>query len=73
VQTDTALYTFMKLLIPVTIKHALIKKMTVKTVTSPWIDEELKMAWLRGMRHKEWQINLTAQPIGKLRNRYQTE
>ena len=32
----------MKLLIPVTNKHAPIKKMTVKTVTSLWIDEELK-------------------------------
>ena len=32
----------MKLLIPVTNKHAPIKKMTVTTVKSPWIDEELK-------------------------------
>ena len=41
-QPDTALDTFMKLLIQVTIKHAPIKKITVKTVKSPWIDEELK-------------------------------
>ena len=41
-QTDTALDTFMKLLIPVANKHAPIKKMTVKTVKSPWIDVELK-------------------------------
>ena len=39
---DAALDTFMKLLIPVTNKHAPIKKMTVKTVKSHWIDEELK-------------------------------
>ena len=32
----------MKLLIPVTNKHAPIKKTTVKTVKSPWIVEELK-------------------------------
>jgi hypothetical protein len=32
----------MKLLIPVTNKHAPIKKMSVKTVKSPWNDEELK-------------------------------
>ena len=41
-QPDAALDAFMKLLIPVTNKHAPIKKMTVKTVKSPWIDEELK-------------------------------
>ena len=35
-QPDTALHTFMKRLIPVTNKHAPIKKMTVK---SSWIDE----------------------------------
>ena len=40
-QPDAALDTFMKLLIPVTNKHAPIKKMTVKTVECPWIDEEL--------------------------------
>ena len=33
---------FMKLHFPVTNKHAPIKKMTVKTGQSPWIDEELK-------------------------------
>ena len=32
----------MKLLIPVTNKHAPIKKITVKTDESLWIDEELK-------------------------------
>jgi hypothetical protein len=41
-QTDAALDTLLKLLIPVTNKHAPIRKMTVKTVKSPWIDEELK-------------------------------
>ena len=40
-QPATALDTFMKLLIPVTNKHTPIEKMTVKTVKSPWIDEEL--------------------------------
>ena len=35
-----ALDAFMKLLIPVTNKHAPIKKMT--TLKSPWIDEDLK-------------------------------
>ena len=40
-QTDVTLDTFMKLLMPVTNKHAPIKKMTVKTVKFPWIDEEL--------------------------------
>ena len=41
-QPDAALDTFMKLLIPVTKKYAPIKKMTVKTVKSLWIDEEFK-------------------------------
>ena len=41
-QPDTALDIFMKLLIPFTNKYTTIKKMTVKTVKSPWIDEELK-------------------------------
>lgn len=41
-QPDTALNAFMKRPIPVTNKHAPIEKMTVKTVKSPWMDEELK-------------------------------
>ena len=41
-QPDAALDTFMKLLIPVTNKHAPIKIMIVKTVKSPWIVKELK-------------------------------
>ena len=32
----------MKLLIPVIDKHAPVKKLTVRTVKAPWIDEELK-------------------------------
>ena len=40
-QPDTALYTFMKLLIPITTKHAPIKKMTVETVKSPWINKDV--------------------------------
>ena len=40
--SDAALDTFMKLLIPATNKHSPIKKMTVKTIKSMWIDEELK-------------------------------
>jgi hypothetical protein len=42
---DTALDTFMKLLIPVTNKHSPIKKLSVKTVKSLWIDEELKKCY----------------------------
>ena len=63
-QPDAELETFMKLLIPVTNKHTPIKKMTVKTVKSSWIDEELKH-WLRGMRQKVWQLSLASQLIGK--------
>ena len=56
-QTDTALDTFMKLLIPVANKHSPIKKTTVKAVKSPWIDEELKncmfeMDETKGMANK---------------------
>ena len=54
----------MKLLIPVTDKHAPIYKMTVKTVKSLWINEELKKDMVE-MRQKEWQKNLSAQPIDK--------
>jgi hypothetical protein len=39
-QPDPAFDTFVKLLIPVINKHSPIKKMTVKTVKAPWIDEE---------------------------------
>ena len=45
-QPDPALDAFMKLLIPVTNKHAPIKKMTVKMVKSLWFDEELKNGML---------------------------
>ena len=45
-QPDAALDTFMKLLIPVTNKHAPIKKMTVQTLKSLWIEEELKNGML---------------------------
>jgi hypothetical protein len=41
-EPDAALDTFMKLLIPVTNKHAPIKKRIAKTFKSLWIDEELK-------------------------------
>ena len=41
-QPDAALDAFMKLLTPVTNKHVHIKKITVKTDKSHWIDEELK-------------------------------
>jgi hypothetical protein len=43
-----------QLLIPVTNKNAP-KKMTVKSVKSPWTDEELKNCMVRGMRQKVWQ------------------
>ena len=39
---DAALDEFMKLLHPITDKHAPVKKLTVRTVKAPWIDEELK-------------------------------
>ena len=65
-QTDAALDTFMNLFIPVTNKHKPIKKMTVKTVKSPWIYEEFKKwyGW-GGWGKEEWQISLAAQPIDK--------
>jgi hypothetical protein len=62
-QKDKAPDTFMKLLIPVNNKHAPIKKMTVKTVKSMWIDEELKNCM--GEWQKQWQISLARQPLGK--------
>ena len=37
-----ALDEFMKLRLPITDKHAPVKKLTVRTVKVPWIDEELK-------------------------------
>jgi hypothetical protein len=46
-QPDAALDTFMKLLIPVTNKHAPIKKMTVKTIKFSWIDEEFKNGMMK--------------------------
>ena len=52
-QPDAALGTFMKMLIPVTNKHAPIKKMTVKTVKSLWIDEELKHILVERAKAKE--------------------
>jgi mannitol/fructose-specific phosphotransferase system IIA component len=55
----------MKLLIPVTNKHAPIKKMIVKIVKSLWIDEEFKKCMVerdeaKGMENKsgcttDWQ------------------
>ena len=39
---DTALDAFMKLLCPIIYKHAPVKKLTVRTVQAPWIDEEFK-------------------------------
>jgi hypothetical protein len=50
------------LLIPVTNKHTTIKKMTVKTVKSPWTDEELK----NGMVERVWQPNILANVIENL-------
>ena len=37
---DAAL--FMKLLLPIIEKHVPVKKLTVRTVKAPWIDEEFK-------------------------------
>lgn len=39
---DAALEAFMKLLLPVTDRHAPINKLTVRSVKSPWIDYELR-------------------------------
>ena len=39
---DAALDEFMKLLLPIIDKHAPVKKLTVRTVKAPWIDEQLK-------------------------------
>jgi hypothetical protein len=51
-QPDTAPDTFIKLLIPVTNKHTPIKKMTVTTVKSLWIDEELKICMVEKKKKK---------------------
>jgi hypothetical protein len=67
-QPDAALDTFMKLLIPVTNKHTPIKKITVKTVQSPWINEELKNCMVGGMRQNVWQISLAAQLFKRTAN-----
>ena len=39
---DTAFDEFMKLLLPIIDKHAPVKKLTVRTVKAPWIDEDKK-------------------------------
>lgn len=39
---DAALDVFMKLLLPVIDKHAPVRKLTVRTVSAPWIDEDVK-------------------------------
>jgi hypothetical protein len=71
-RTDVELDTFMKLLIPVTNKHAPFKKITLKTIQSLWTDEELKNCMVeryeaKGMENKsgcttDWQT------YSKLRN-----
>ena len=40
--SDAAIGEFLKLLLPIIDKRAPVKKLTVKTVKVPWIDEELK-------------------------------
>ena len=39
---DAAFDEFMKLLLPIIDKHAPVKKLTLRSDKSPWIDEELK-------------------------------
>ena len=39
---DVALDEFMKLLLPIIDKNVPVKKLTVRTVKAPWIDEKLK-------------------------------
>lgn len=56
----------MKLIIPVIDKHALLKKVPVKTVSAPWIDKEQKICmadrdrinWAAQKPHdfSEWQL-----------------
>jgi hypothetical protein len=41
-QSHAALEALMKLLLPVTDRHAPIKKLTVRTAKSPWIDDEFR-------------------------------
>ena len=59
-QPDAVLDTFMKLLITVTNKCAPIKKMTVKTVKPPWIDEELKNCKVERDDANKWLHNRLA-------------
>ena len=40
--SKASLEAFIKLLLPVTDRHASIKKLTFRTAKSPWIDDELK-------------------------------
>ena len=39
---DAALDEFIKCILPIINKHAHVKKLTVRTVKAPWIDEEFK-------------------------------
>lgn len=39
---NKALHVFRELLVPVMDKHALIKKLTARSIKDPWVDEELK-------------------------------
>ena len=48
-QPDNAL---MELLLPVTDKHSTIKKLTVKTAKSQWIDEEFKNCMVKRVEEK---------------------
>jgi hypothetical protein len=52
------------LLLPIIDSHAPVKKLTVRTVKAPWIDEELKTVWLKEMGQKEWLISLAAHLTG---------
>ena len=67
-QPDTALDAFMKLFIPVTNKQTPFKKMTVKTVKSPWIDEELKNFMIERDEAKVSGSPTDCQTYCKLRN-----
>ena len=44
---DAALDEFMKLLLSIIDKHSPVKKLTIRTVKAPYIDEELKTVWLK--------------------------
>ena len=61
---DASLDEFMKLILPIIDKHAHVKKLTVRTVKAPRIDEELKNCMVerdgaKGVANKSGCVDLT--------------